>query len=50
LQKNDPLRTTPNLILTPHIGYVTSETMRVFYSETLESLEAYLSGTPIRLL
>ena len=50
LQKNDPLRKTPNLILTPHIGYVTSETMRVFYSETLESLEAYLSGTPIRLL
>ena len=50
LQKNNPLRSTPNLILTPHIGYVTRETMRVFYAETLESLEAYLSGSPIRLL
>ncbi len=50
LPKDDALRTTPNLILTPHIGYVTQETMRVFYSETLESLEAYLTGVPIRLL
>ena len=50
LPKSDALRTTPNLILTPHIGYVTRETMRVFYTETLESLEAYLTSTPIRLL
>lgn len=50
LPKDDALRTTPNLILTPHIGYVTQETMRVFYAETLESLEAYLTGVPIRLL
>ncbi len=50
LPKDDALRTTPNLILTPHIGYVTQETMRVFYAETLESLKAYLTGVPIRLL
>ena len=50
LPKDDALRTTPNLILTPHIGYVTQETMRIFYAETLESLEAYLTGVPIRLL
>jgi len=50
LATDDPLRQTPNLVLTPHIGYVTRETMAVFYGETLESLEACLAGAPIRLL
>ena len=50
LLENDPLRQIPNLILMPHIGYVTAETMQVFYQETLESLEAFLAGAPIRLL
>jgi phosphoglycerate dehydrogenase-like enzyme len=50
LATDDPLRQTPNLVLTPHIGYVTRQTMTVFYGETLESLEAYLAGAPIRLL
>ena len=50
LPADDPLRRTPNLILTPHIGYTTRQTMAVFYGETLESLEAYLAGTPIRTL
>ena len=50
LPANDPLRDTPNLILTPHIGYATRQTMAVFYGETLESLEAYLAGAPIRTL
>ena len=50
LPADDALRRTPNLILTPHIGYTTRQTMAVFYGETLESLEAYLAGTPIRTL
>ena len=50
LPADDPLRATPNLLLTPHIGYVTRQTMTVFYGETLESLEAYLAGAPIRTL
>ena len=50
LPANDPLRGLPNVILTPHIGYVTAETMRVFYGGILESLEAFLMGKPIRML
>ncbi len=50
LPADDLLRGVPNLILTPHIGYVTNETMQVFYSETLESLEAVLNGAPVRCL
>jgi phosphoglycerate dehydrogenase-like enzyme len=47
---NDPLRDTPNLLMTPHIGYVTRETMEIFYRETLEAVEAMIAGSPIREL
>ncbi len=38
---------TPRLLLTPHIGYVTRETYAVFYGETLAAAEAWLDGAPI---
>ena len=47
---NDSLRKTKNLLMTPHIGYVTEETMAIFYGQMLESIEAMISGNPIRLL
>ena len=48
--ENDPLRNTPNLLMTPHIGYVTRETMTVFYRDTLDAIASILSGQPIRQL
>ncbi|WP_321501096.1 D-2-hydroxyacid dehydrogenase family protein [Breoghania sp.] len=50
LPAGHPLHTAPNLLMTPHLGYVTRETYSVFYRETVEDLEAYLDGEPIRLL
>jgi phosphoglycerate dehydrogenase-like enzyme len=50
LPAGHPLRRTPNLLLTPHIGYVTRETYRVFYGETVELVEAFLAGRPRNLL
>ena len=50
LPAGHPLHAAPNLIMTPHLGYVTRETYAVFYRETVEDLEAYLEGAPIRLL
>jgi phosphoglycerate dehydrogenase-like enzyme len=47
---DDPIRQTPNLLMTPHIGYVTRETMDIFYRETLEAVEAIITGNPIRTL
>jgi phosphoglycerate dehydrogenase-like enzyme len=50
LPQDDRLRDVPNLLLLPHIGYVTAETMRVFYGQTLEALAAWLAGEPIRVI
>ena len=43
-------RRLDNVILTPHLGYTVEETLRAFYKGTVEALEAFLSGAPIRLL
>jgi phosphoglycerate dehydrogenase-like enzyme len=37
------LRTTPRLLATPHIGYVTRETYEIFYGEMVEVIADYLS-------
>src|SRR6201995_5253273 len=33
LPLSDPLRSAPNVVLTPHLGYVTEETYQVFYGD-----------------
>lgn len=45
-----PLRRLDNTVLTPHLGYVTDETYRVFYGEALENIQAFLKAEPIRVL
>jgi phosphoglycerate dehydrogenase-like enzyme len=50
LPPNHPLLSTANTVLTPHLGYVTDETYRVFYGQALENIHAYLAGEPKRLI
>ena len=45
-----PLRRLENTVITPHLGYVTAEEYRVFYSQALEDIHAFLKGSPIRVL
>jgi phosphoglycerate dehydrogenase-like enzyme len=50
LPASHPLRTLPNTVLTPHLGYGTIETFRAFYRQGIENVLAFLDGTPIRVL
>jgi phosphoglycerate dehydrogenase-like enzyme len=50
LPLGDPLRSAPNTVLTPHLGYVTDETYRVFYGEAVEDIAAYINENPVRVL
>ncbi|HTV80192.1 MAG TPA: D-2-hydroxyacid dehydrogenase family protein [Steroidobacteraceae bacterium] len=45
-----PLRSAPNTVLTPHIGYTVIETLRQFYGQSVENAVAFLDGRPIRVL
>ena len=47
LPKDHILRKTKNTILTPHIGYVSSEAFEKFFNGYLLAIEAFLNKTPI---
>jgi phosphoglycerate dehydrogenase-like enzyme len=50
LPADDPLRSLPNVLATPHLGYVTEGNYRTFYGEVVEDIAAYLDGDPVRVL
>lgn len=45
-----PLLAAPNTVLTPHVGYVSAESMADMYSDCVEDILAWLSGNPIRIV
>ena len=50
LPLDHPLRRLENTVITPHIGYVTAETYRIFFAHTVENIRAFLNGAPTRVL
>jgi phosphoglycerate dehydrogenase-like enzyme len=50
LPADHPLRRTPNVLLTPHIGYVTEENYRSSYPQIVENIVAFLAGNPVRVI
>lgn len=48
--RNDALVRSGRLLLVPHLGYVTEQTWRVFYSQTVEAIAAWQTGNPVRVL
>jgi phosphoglycerate dehydrogenase-like enzyme len=50
LAPNAPLRQAPHTVLTPHLGYVTSNTYDVFYGEAVEDIAAFVAGKPVRVI
>jgi phosphoglycerate dehydrogenase-like enzyme len=50
LAADHPLRRLDNVILTPHIGYVTEEDYRIGYGDAVEDIRGFLAGAPPRRL
>lgn len=44
LPGNHPLLTLENVVLSPHMGYVTQESYHTFFRQVVESIEGYLDG------
>jgi phosphoglycerate dehydrogenase-like enzyme len=50
LPTNHPFRQLDNIVLTPHLGYVTEEGFRAHYSQMVEGIDAWLTSEPLRRL
>jgi phosphoglycerate dehydrogenase-like enzyme len=47
---DSPFRSLPNVLATPHLGYVTEANYRVYYGEAAEDVAAFLAGAPVRVV
>lgn len=55
LPADDPIRDLAlidagRLLLTPHLGYTTEQTFRIFYGQSAEAVRAWAAGNPIRVI
>ncbi|MGW6568056.1 D-2-hydroxyacid dehydrogenase family protein [Streptomyces sp. NPDC054975] len=50
LPADDPLRTLPNVLALPHLGYVTRGNYGRYFGQAVEDIEAFLAGSPVRRL
>ena len=50
LPLDHPFRKMNNVVLTPHLGYVSERNYRVLYTGVVEDIRAWLDGKPIRVI
>ena len=50
LDVNDPLLKMPNIVATPHIGYVTRDEYEIQFSDIFDQIIAYAAGKPVNVV
>jgi phosphoglycerate dehydrogenase-like enzyme len=50
LPATHPLRKLDNVVLTPHLGYVTEQNYRAYFAGMVDDIRAFLDGKPINVL
>lgn len=47
LPAGHPILACPNTVLTPHLGYVSTQAYRAYFEGAVAAIEGYLAGTPV---
>src|SRR5499427_280684 len=50
LPLDHPLRRLDNVVLTPHLGYVSVQNYRAYFAGVVEDIRAFLDGKPVRAM
>jgi D-3-phosphoglycerate dehydrogenase len=50
LPLNHPFRKMDNVVITPHLGYVSEQNYRKYFPDIVEDIRAWLDGKPVRMI
>jgi phosphoglycerate dehydrogenase-like enzyme len=50
LPTDHPLRRLDNVVLTPHLGYVSLQNYRAYFAGVVEDIRAWIDGKPVRTM
>ncbi|MFZ0065879.1 MAG: D-2-hydroxyacid dehydrogenase family protein [Pseudolabrys sp.] len=50
LPPEHPFRKMENVVITPHLGYVSEQNYRKYFPDALEDIRAWLDGNPVRVI
>lgn len=48
--RSKPLMDSGRLLITPHLGYASRQTLQIMYNQTVEAIAAWKAGNPVRVL
>ena len=50
LPLDHPFRKLENVVITPHLGYVSEQNYRKYFPNIVEDIRAWLDGKPVRVI
>jgi D-3-phosphoglycerate dehydrogenase len=50
LPVDHPYRKLDNVVLTPHLGYVSDQNYRKYFPDIVEDIRAFIDGKPVRVI
>ena len=50
LPLDHPYRKLDNVVLTPHLGYVSQQNYERYYPDIVENIRGFLDGKPVRVI